>query len=80
MLGGQIPLFFRGLNMKHTIIKDEEINLEIINEASLAIAEIIQQYGDMYLPIFIRLLKEAEEYKNRQSYKEIALQMLSNRS
>lgn len=66
--------------MKHIVIEEKQINLELINEASLAIAKIIQQYGDMYLPIFIRLMKEADNYKNRQSYKEIALQMLSNRS
>ena len=43
-------------------------------------AEIVQRYGDIYLPLFIRILKEIEERKTQQSYKEIALQMLNNKS
>ena len=65
---------------KRKRLTEGDITMELLKEVSLVMAEIIERYGDIYLPIFIRILKEIEERKNQQSYKEIALQMLNNKS
>ena len=80
----QTPFFYLGLRMypirkKRKNLKEEEITMELLQEASVTMAEIVQRYGDMYLPIFIRILKEIEKRKEQQSYKEIALQMLADK-
>ncbi len=64
---------------KRKQLTQEDITIELLQEASLVMAEILQQYGDIYLPIFIRVLKEIEKRKHQQSYKEIALQMLADK-
>ncbi|WP_303316866.1 hypothetical protein Q4Q34_08660 [Flavivirga abyssicola] len=66
--------------MKRKKLNKDDITMELLQEASLIMAEIVQKYGDIYLPIFIRILKEIEKEKSNQSYKEIALQMLNNKT
>lgn len=64
---------------KRKTLNEKDITMELLQEVSLTMAEIVQRYGDLYLPIFIRILKEIEKQKNQQSYKEIALQMLADK-
>lgn len=74
------PFIFELQKMKTIPLSEADITLELLNEVCLIMAEIVQIYGDRYLPIFIRILKEVELKKEQQKYKEIALQMLSNKS
>lgn len=39
-------------------LTENDITLELLQDISLTMAEIVQKYGDNYLPIFIRILKE----------------------
>ena len=67
------------IKSKKRTIKESGITMDLLQEASMTMAEVIQRHGDLYLPIFVRILKEIEMRKEQQSYKEIALQMLSNK-
>lgn len=64
------------IQSKRKMLNEKDITIELLQEVNLTMAEIVQRYGDLYLPIFIRILKEIEKQKSQQSYKEIALQML----
>ncbi|MDH7911356.1 hypothetical protein [Winogradskyella sp. SYSU M77433] len=65
---------------KRKTLRQEDINIELMQEASLIMAEVVKLYGDAYLSIFVRILKEIEQQKEKQNYKKIALQMINDRS
>lgn len=58
----------------------KDVTVEALKEASLIIAEVVKIYGDAYLSIFVRILKEIEHQKESQNYRAIALQMLKDGS
>lgn len=68
------------MKKKRILLAEEDITIELLHDTSLTMAKIVQRYGDLYLPIFIRILEEIEKQKSNQSYKEIALQMLIDKS
>jgi len=61
-------------------LTNADITIEFLQENYKIIASIIEQYGDIYLPIFIRIHKEVEQRKEYKSFKEIALQVAVNDS
>lgn len=61
------------------VLKEEDITVELLGEASMVMAKIVEKHGDLYIPIFARILEEAENRRKNKSYKEIALQMLKNK-
>lgn len=56
----------------------EEITLELLKEARLISAKVVERYGDSYLPIFVRVQNEIDLRKSHQSYREKALQLLGD--
>jgi len=68
-------LFFQ----KRNIIKNE-IDLALLIETQQIIAKLIELYGDRYLPAFIRVHNEIDRFNKGQSYRTIALQMVSNKA
>ncbi|MEM1258950.1 MAG: hypothetical protein AAF849_00735 [Bacteroidota bacterium] len=60
------------------LLSKADITLELLQDASMVMAQIVEKYGDLYIPIFARVIDEIEDRKKNQSYKEIALQMLDN--
>jgi len=62
----------------HTLKKEFTVTDENIEKAYIIMAQIIQKYGDKYLPIFKRIHEEREARKANQDLKNIALQVASN--
>ncbi|MEM6813271.1 MAG: hypothetical protein AAF600_02640 [Bacteroidota bacterium] len=60
------------------VLSKANITLDLLQDASMVMAQIVEKYGDLYIPIFVRIIDEIEDRKKNQSYKEIALQMLDN--
>ncbi len=56
----------------------EEITLELLEECYYSIARIIEKYGDVYLPLFIRLHNEIEKMKDDNKMKKLALEIAQN--
>lgn len=57
---------------------DEEIPLEAIEEAYRIYAWIVRQYGDAYLPTFIRMHEELEKRKSNEKMKQIAIDIAND--
>lgn len=55
-----------------------EVTLLELEEGYQTVARFIRQYGDTYLPIFIRLHKEIEAKRNAEMFKSLAIKVANN--
>ena len=55
--------------------KSREVTLTDLEDGYRKIAILIDLYGDIYLPIFIRLHKEIEAKKEAEKFKALALKV-----
>lgn len=53
-----------------------DITIELLEKARAISAQLVKEYGDGYLPIFICLHDEIQKKNNQLSYKKMALQLL----
>lgn len=56
----------------------DAITLSELEEGYKTIALMIRHYGDIYLPIFIRLHKEIEAKRNSQMFKSLAMKVAND--
>jgi len=53
-------------------IKPEDITLDLLEECYVFAAEIVNQYGEHYLPIFERLHEEIANMRDKQTMLDLA--------
>lgn len=58
-------------------LTDEDINYDLLHETYLIMADIINNYGEVYLPIFKRLDKEMAKYEKNNKLLEKAKKISS---
>ena len=54
-----------------------EINETTLKQCLICMAQVVDRYGDAYLPIFIRLKDELEKQREQDAIKLYAKQLLS---
>jgi hypothetical protein len=66
----------KSMPSKKISLKESDLTIELLEEASVIMAKIIEIHGDHYLPIFIRIMDEIDKRKEQQAYKELAQRLL----